>query len=60
MRSHPAAVGAYAEIKRQLARYHPDDQEFYYDIKDPVCDLIIAAAEEWARHSGWLPGPSDQ
>ena len=59
LRGHPVAMGAYAEIKRQLARYHPDDQEFYYDIKDPVCDVIIDAAEEWARHSGWHQGPAD-
>jgi GrpB-like predicted nucleotidyltransferase (UPF0157 family) len=56
---HPVAMGAYAEIKRQLARYHPDDVEFYYDIKDPVCDVIIDAAEDWAQHTGWEQGPSD-
>jgi GrpB-like predicted nucleotidyltransferase (UPF0157 family) len=59
LRVHPVAIGAYAEMKRQLARYHPDDLDFYYDIKDPVCDIIIDAAEEWARHTGWEQGPSD-
>jgi GrpB-like predicted nucleotidyltransferase (UPF0157 family) len=59
LRAHPVATGAYAEIKRQLARYHPDDIEFYYDIKDPVCDVIIDAAEDWARATGWEQGPSD-
>lgn len=59
LRQHPIAVGAYAEIKRQLARYRPDDLDFYYDIKDPVCDVIIDAAEEWAHVTGWAPGPSD-
>lgn len=59
LRTHPIAVGAYAEIKRQLARYRPDDLEFYYDIKDPVCDVIIDAAEEWARSTAWAQGPSD-
>ncbi len=58
LRVHPVATEAYAEIKRQLARYHPDNLDFYYDIKDPVCDVIIEAAKEWARHSGWKPGPS--
>jgi GrpB-like predicted nucleotidyltransferase (UPF0157 family) len=59
LRAHPVAVGAYAEIKRQLARYHPDDLDFYYDIKDPVCDVIIDAAEDWARQTGWEQGPAD-
>ncbi len=49
LRTHPAAVEAYAELKRQLAFYHPEDLEAYTVIKDPACDLIMAAAEEWAR-----------
>ncbi len=59
LRAHPVATGAYAEIKRQLARYHPDDIEFYYDIKDPVCDVIIDAAEDWARQTGWEQAAPD-
>lgn len=39
--------------------HHPEDPEFYYDIKDPVCDVIIDAAEAWALHTGWEQGPSD-
>src|SRR6185312_10541810 len=30
----------YALVKRALARLHPDDVDAYYDVKDPVCDLI--------------------
>ena len=59
LRAHPVAAGAYAQIKLQLARYGPEDWDHYYDIKDPVCDVIIAAAEDWARATGWAPGPSD-
>lgn len=59
LRTHPVAAGAYAEIKRALTRYHPADRDAYYDIKDPVCDVIWSAAEEWARMTGWEPGPSD-
>lgn len=59
LRAHPVALGAYAEIKRQLARYHPDDLDFYYDIKDPVCDVIMDAAEDWAQQTGWKQGPAD-
>ena len=49
LRSHPLAANAYAELKRSLARFHPDDLEAYTVIKDPVCDVIMAAAEEWAK-----------
>jgi GrpB-like predicted nucleotidyltransferase (UPF0157 family) len=59
LRTHPVAAGAYAEIKHALARYHPEDWDAYYDIKDPVCDVIWSAAEEWSRMTGWEPGPSD-
>lgn len=59
LRGHPMATGAYALIKQHLSRMHPDDIEFYYDIKDPVCDIVIDAAEEWARLTSWHMGPSD-
>lgn len=47
LRAHPEAAEAYTRIKLALARLHPDDQEAYYDVKDPACDLIIQAAEAW-------------
>jgi GrpB-like predicted nucleotidyltransferase (UPF0157 family) len=59
LRTHPVAAGAYAEIKLSLARYHPENWDAYYDIKDPVCDVIWSAAEEWTRMTGWEPGPPD-
>jgi GrpB-like predicted nucleotidyltransferase (UPF0157 family) len=59
LRAHPAAAEAYAQIKIALAERHPDDMDAYYAVKDPVCDLIIGAAELWAASQGWLPGPSD-
>lgn len=55
LRTHPVARDAYALIKQQLARYHPQDEDAYYDIKDPVCDLIWSAAEEWAQSTTWQP-----
>jgi NAD(P)-dependent dehydrogenase (short-subunit alcohol dehydrogenase family) len=39
---------AYGQAKTALAYYHPDDMEVYYEVKDPVCDIIIAGAESWA------------
>ncbi len=43
----------YALLKRELARLHPDDVDAYYAVKDPVCDLILDAAERWAAQTGW-------
>jgi GrpB-like predicted nucleotidyltransferase (UPF0157 family) len=59
LRQYPAAADAYAHIKLALARLRPTDVEAYYDVKDPVCDLIVQAAEQWAATSAWEPGASD-
>jgi GrpB-like predicted nucleotidyltransferase (UPF0157 family) len=53
LRSHPAAAADYGALKLALAAYHPDDLEAYTLIKDPVCDVIIGAAEDWALTTGW-------
>lgn len=59
LRSHPLAAEAYGEIKRQLARYFPENQEAYYDIKDPVFDVLMEGAREWAETTGWVLPSSD-
>ena len=59
LRAHPVASAAYAQIKTNLSQRHPDDVDFYYDIKDPLCDIVIDAAEDWAQVIGWQMGPSD-
>lgn len=59
LRSHPVSAQAYAEVKQALARYHADDVDAYYAVKDPVCDLIIGGAEIWASTTQWHPGPTD-
>jgi GrpB-like predicted nucleotidyltransferase (UPF0157 family) len=53
LRVSPSAREAYAVIKRQLARYFPDNIEAYYDIKDPVFDVLMAGAFVWAEVTGW-------
>lgn len=58
LRADSAAAEAYARIKIALARQHPEDIEAYLDVKDPVCDLIIGAAERWAASAGWQHGPA--
>jgi GrpB-like predicted nucleotidyltransferase (UPF0157 family) len=58
LREHAAAVAAYAELKQRLAAELRDVGR-YADVKDPACDLIMVAAEDWALATGWQPGPSD-
>lgn len=59
LRSHPNAANAYGEIKRQLAKRFAHDQDAYYDIKDPVFDVLMAGAEDWAAMTSWSLPPSD-
>lgn len=59
LRQHPEAAHAYAALKRRLAHYVGDNREAYTETKDPVCDLIMQAAEKWAAETGWQPGASD-
>lgn len=59
LRTHPAVAEAYSRIKSALARLQPDDHHAYYDVKDPVCDIIVEAAEAWAAIIGWNEGPTD-
>lgn len=55
LREHPESAGAYAVFKRQLASVPMITMDHYPDLKDPVCDLIMAAAEAWAASTGWKP-----
>ncbi|NLR79816.1 GrpB family protein [Chitinophaga eiseniae] len=48
LHSHPHAAQAYGVIKQELARYFPNNADAYYDIKDPVFDLIMEGAYEWS------------
>ena len=59
LRSHPSIAEAYGLVKSALAVYIPENVDAYYDIKDPVCDIIIGGAEDWAKMSHWEQGPSD-
>jgi GrpB-like predicted nucleotidyltransferase (UPF0157 family) len=58
LRAHSRSAAAYAELKRRLAE-NLRDLGTYADVKDPACDLIIVAAEDWAAANAWAPGPSD-
>jgi GrpB-like predicted nucleotidyltransferase (UPF0157 family) len=58
LRAHPAATGAYAELKRRLAD-NLKNLEMYPEVKDPAVDLIYFAAEDWAKLTKWQPESSD-
>jgi GrpB-like predicted nucleotidyltransferase (UPF0157 family) len=57
-RAHPHAVPAYARFKQTLAAAVAD-LEVYTDVKDPVVDLVIATAEEWAAATSWSPNAGE-
>jgi GrpB-like predicted nucleotidyltransferase (UPF0157 family) len=59
LRAHPPVAQAYAQVKDALAKSNANDVEAYYAVKDPVCDIIIGGAEEWAARVGWAPGVTD-
>jgi len=59
LRAHESAAMAYASVKMAITRYHADSIDAYCEIKDPVCDIIMENAEEWARGSGWGQLDSD-
>ncbi|HUB39297.1 MAG TPA: GrpB family protein [Streptosporangiaceae bacterium] len=54
LRAHPLAVAAYSRFKEALAA-EVGNLEPYTEIKDPVVDLVVAAASEWASAEGWRP-----
>lgn len=53
LRTHQMAAEAYAQVKVALARKDSFDWDVYYDVKDPVCDIIMAGAEDWAAATNW-------
>ncbi len=59
LRTHAGAADSYGKIKQELARYFPEDVEAYYDIKDPVFDVLMAGARDWAEWTGWEVPPTD-
>jgi GrpB-like predicted nucleotidyltransferase (UPF0157 family) len=54
LRAHPFAVAAYSRFKQMLAA-EVGDLERYTDIKDPVVDVVVSAASDWASAEGWAP-----
>jgi hypothetical protein len=59
LRQDRVSTQAYAKVKFVLARLHPDDMDAYYDVKDLVCDIIMAGAERWAAATGYTQPETD-
>lgn len=55
LRAHSNSARSIELIKRKIAKRHAEDIEAYYDIKDPVYDLIWDAPLVWAKYTGWQP-----
>lgn len=55
LRAHPSSVRSMEAVKREIAKRHANELDAYYDIKDPVYDLIWDAALDWARYTNWKP-----
>ncbi|MEO5952035.1 MAG: GrpB family protein [Chloroflexia bacterium] len=53
LRVQPLAALAYGQAKVALSQHGPTDWDLYYDVKDPICDIIMAGAEDWAANSHW-------
>lgn len=54
LRTHPQSAEAYQRAKLVLAELC-GSSSIYADAKDPICDLIVQAAEAWAAATGWRP-----
>lgn len=60
LRASPLVSHAYGQVKASIINHHPEeDMVAYYDIKDPVCDIIMGGAETWAEATAWVLGESD-
>jgi GrpB-like predicted nucleotidyltransferase (UPF0157 family) len=59
LRAQPRFATTYGLIKQRLSELFPESIDNYLYVKDPAVDLIIAAAEEWAKATQWAQGPSD-
>jgi|SRR5216683_2469729 GrpB-like predicted nucleotidyltransferase (UPF0157 family) len=53
LRAHPVSTASYQLIKERLASWFPNDADRYYDVKDPLFDIIMDGAEDWAKLVKW-------
>ena len=55
LRAHDIMRQGYATIKTRLAEIFPNSIDGYLYIKDPVMDMMYAAAQDWALTVNWQP-----
>lgn len=55
LRAHNIMRQGYATIKMRLAEIFPNSIDGYLYIKDPLMDMIFAAAQDWAAVVNWQP-----
>jgi GrpB-like predicted nucleotidyltransferase (UPF0157 family) len=53
LRAAPETAAAYEAVKRALAPLSSLDPDAYFIVKDPVFDILMAAANLWAERTGW-------
>lgn len=57
LRSHPEVANAYAAIKLECARAHPEDGAAYTDRKAPFVEHTLGEALRWAAGVGAMSAP---
>ena len=55
LRAHPESAQAYEDMKRAAAEAYGGDRIAYTEAKGPFIERVLAAAEEWAKQTGWTP-----
>jgi GrpB-like predicted nucleotidyltransferase (UPF0157 family) len=60
MRAHPALAEQYSDLKRKLARAHPDSIELYMDGKDGFIKDMERRAAQWRANSGVVESRRDK
>jgi GrpB-like predicted nucleotidyltransferase (UPF0157 family) len=53
LRAHSDVCTAYAALKRDLATRYRTERAVYTDAKEPFIAATMAAAEGWAKRTGW-------
>jgi GrpB-like predicted nucleotidyltransferase (UPF0157 family) len=56
LRANDRARDLWGSFKERLAAEVGGDLDLYVELKDPATDVLLTAAEEWARATGWT-GP---
>ncbi|HSG79743.1 MAG TPA: GrpB family protein [Acidimicrobiia bacterium] len=59
LRKHVFAARAYGDAKRALAAIVGHDADTHDAVKQPVFDILIGSAFDWAERTDWEPGPPD-